>query len=196
MVSPAGEVEAAGGSLLAAGGFFRTTRDPRAPLPLSVPTLRSQLSDLAFFTPVPDVPCSTHNTSVISPLTCSSITSWMWWWHLPDPLQACRWWGCLSVCHLHWISLEAKKIRRRRRLCLWVFSRRHVPASLWGCEGHVQVICLTMNETQSEPPHSLGLSLILLFFPFLLCPLQFSVLFNHSLKVHPSLPLVQLFQLL
>lgn len=76
VTSPAGEVEAAGvatgGSLLAESGFFRTTRDPRAPLPLSVPTLLSQLSDLAFFTPVPDVPCSTHNTSVISPLTCSS----------------------------------------------------------------------------------------------------------------------------
>lgn len=63
VILPAGEVEAVGvatgGLLPADGGFFRTTRAPRAPPPLSVPTLLSQLSDLAFFTP--EVLCLIHN---------------------------------------------------------------------------------------------------------------------------------------
>lgn len=45
-------------------------------------------------------------------------------------------------------------------------------------------------------PHSLCLSLILFFLPFPLFPLQLSVPVDHALKVHLSLPLVQLLQLL
>lgn len=44
------------GLLIAAAGFFRTTRDPSAPRPPSVPTLLSQLSTLALFTPPDEVP--------------------------------------------------------------------------------------------------------------------------------------------
>lgn len=59
-ILPVGEGEEAvattGGLSPADDGFFRTTRDPRAPPPLSVPTLLSQLSDLALFTAAPEVP--------------------------------------------------------------------------------------------------------------------------------------------
>lgn len=45
------------GLLPFAAGFFRTTRDPIAPPPPSVPTLLCQLSTLALFTPPAEVPC-------------------------------------------------------------------------------------------------------------------------------------------
>lgn len=45
------------GLLPGAAGFFRTTRAPSAALPPSVPTLLSEPSTLAFFTPLSEVPC-------------------------------------------------------------------------------------------------------------------------------------------
>lgn len=55
------------GLLTAAAGFFRRTRDPSGPLPPSVPTLLSQLSTLALFTPPAEVPCGNtqHETIYI-----------------------------------------------------------------------------------------------------------------------------------
>lgn len=43
--------------LLPVAAFFRTTSDPRAPRPPRVPTLFSQLSNLARFTPTAEVSC-------------------------------------------------------------------------------------------------------------------------------------------
>lgn len=43
--------------LLPVAAFFRTTSDPRAPRPPRVPTLFSQLSNLARFTPAAEVSC-------------------------------------------------------------------------------------------------------------------------------------------
>lgn len=43
--------------LLPVAAFFRTTSDPRAPRPPRVPTLFSQLSNLARFTPAAKVSC-------------------------------------------------------------------------------------------------------------------------------------------
>lgn len=45
------------GLLPVAAGFFLTTRDPSAPPPPRVPTLLSQLSTLALFTPPAEVSC-------------------------------------------------------------------------------------------------------------------------------------------
>lgn len=45
------------GLLPVAAAFFRTTRDPKAPPPPSVPTLLSQLSNLALFSPIAEDPC-------------------------------------------------------------------------------------------------------------------------------------------
>lgn len=45
------------GLLTVTAGFFRTTSEPNAPLPPSVPTLLSQLSTLAFFAPPAEAPC-------------------------------------------------------------------------------------------------------------------------------------------
>lgn len=54
------------GLFTAAAGFFRTTRDPSAPPPPSVPTLLSQLSTLAFFTPPAEAPCETQQETLPS----------------------------------------------------------------------------------------------------------------------------------
>ncbi len=61
-VLPVCDVGAAAGAaglglLTVAAVFFRTTRDPKAPPPPRVPTLLSQLSTLALFTPPAEVPC-------------------------------------------------------------------------------------------------------------------------------------------
>lgn len=61
-MSPGCEQGTAGGAtgpglLTGAAGFFRTTMDPRVPPPPSVPTLLSQLSTLALFTPPAAGPC-------------------------------------------------------------------------------------------------------------------------------------------
>lgn len=62
------------GLLPVAAGFFRTTRDPSAPPPPSVPTLLAQLSTLALLTPPAEGPCENAQHEKIY---CFLLTGWI-----------------------------------------------------------------------------------------------------------------------